>query len=102
MVKAKGNMPKFPSDKTRTSMKRKDRTRKNPTVHKRNEASDTPLVSLILLDWSVRERFHALDWLSRQTVPRKLYEIIWVELYDRIVPEALEKADTLVTLHQQG
>jgi hypothetical protein len=73
-----------------------------PTIHKRNLNSASPLVSLVLLDWSVRERFHALDWLSKQTVQRELYEIIWVELYDRVIPEAFEKADVLVTLHQEG
>ncbi len=95
-------MLKFVSDRILASRKDKDQKRKNPTIHKYNERPDAPFVSLILLDWSVRERFHALDWLSRQTVARQLYEIIWVELYDRLIPEALEKADTFVTLHQQG
>ena len=29
-----------------------------------------PDVTLILLDWCVRESFHSLDYLARQTVPR--------------------------------
>ncbi|MFZ5644980.1 MAG: glycosyltransferase [Bacillota bacterium] len=40
-------------------------------------------VSVILLDWNVRESFHSIDSLIQQTVPRHLYEIIWVEYYDR-------------------
>jgi hypothetical protein len=66
-----------------------------PTVH-------DPFVSLLLLDWSVRERFQALDYLSRQTVPRDRYELIWIELYDRVIPEAMEKADMVMTCGQRG
>lgn len=61
-----------------------------------------PLVSFILLDWSVRERFHTLDWLNRQDVDRDLYELLWIELYDRVVPEVREKADVVVTCGQRG
>lgn len=39
-------------------------------------------VSIILIDWNVRESFHAIDYLNRQTIPRSNYEIIWVEYYD--------------------
>ncbi len=70
-------------------------------VHKHNDI-ETPLVSLVLLDWSVREHFHALDWLSQQNVPRGQYEIIWIELYERVVPEAMAKADVVITCGQQG
>lgn len=38
--------------------------------------------SVILTDWGVRESFHAIDALQRQTVPRRTYEILWVEYYD--------------------
>ncbi|MFZ2642487.1 MAG: glycosyltransferase [Verrucomicrobiia bacterium] len=61
-----------------------------------------PQVSLILLDWSCRERFHALDWLSKQDVPRDQYELIWVELHDRAVAEVMEKADVVITCGQKG
>lgn len=40
-------------------------------------------VSIILLDWSVRESFHSLHYLNRQTVDRSRYELIWIEFYDR-------------------
>jgi len=71
-------------------------------IHKCNESASTPLVSIILLDWSVRDNFQALEWLSRQEMPRSSFELIWVELHDRIVPEAMEMADVVVTMNQKG
>ncbi len=73
-----------------------DRTR----IHK-DAAPPAPRVSFILLDWGVRERFNTLDWLLRQDVPKSEYELIWIELFDRVVPEVLEKADVVVTCHQE-
>ena len=43
-----------------------------------------PKVSLILLDWSVRESFHLLHYLSRQNVDRDLFEVIIIEYYSRV------------------
>jgi hypothetical protein len=40
-------------------------------------------LSIILLDWGVRESFHSLHYLNRQTVPRDQYELIWLEFYGR-------------------
>lgn len=71
-------------------------------IHKCNNPETPPKVSIILLDWSVRERFHTLDWLAVQSVPREDYELIWIELYDRLVPEAMEKAEVVITCNQQG
>lgn len=42
-----------------------------------------PRVSVILLDWTVRESFHSPEYLNRQTVPRGDYELIWIEFYGR-------------------
>jgi hypothetical protein len=42
-----------------------------------------PKISVILLDWGVRESFHALHYLNNQTVPREDYELIWIEFYNR-------------------
>lgn len=50
----------------------------------------SPKVSVILIDWGVRESFHSLHYLNRQTVDREDYELIWVEFYDRR-PEALRQ-----------
>lgn len=53
-----------------------------------------PAVSLILLDWSCRESFHMLHYLSKQTIPRDNYEIIWIEYYGRhseVIKNGLEK-----------
>jgi len=41
-----------------------------------------PKVSVILIDWGVRESFHSLHYLNRQTVARSDYELLWVEFYD--------------------
>ncbi len=46
--------------------------------------NDTPAVSVVLLDWCVRESFHTLDYLARQTVPRNQFEILWIEYYDKV------------------
>lgn len=43
-----------------------------------------PKVSLILVDWSVRESFHLLHYLSKQDVDRDLFEVIIVEYYSRV------------------
>ncbi len=48
-----------------------------------NKFAQQPLVSIVLLDWSVRESYHVLHYLNKQTVPREKYEIIWIEYYDR-------------------
>lgn len=42
-----------------------------------------PDVSIVLLDWSVRESFHSIDYLNQQTVARDRYELIWIEYGDR-------------------
>lgn len=73
-------------------------------IHKQPAAAGptAPAVSIILLDWSCRESLHAFEWLERQNVPRDRYELIWIELYDRVLPEALQHADVVVTLGQKG
>jgi hypothetical protein len=40
-----------------------------------------PRLSIVLVDWSVRESFHSLDYLAQQTVDRSQYEVLWVEYY---------------------
>lgn len=70
-------------------------------VHK-NSAPASPRLSFILLDWGVRERFSTLDWLLKQDIAKDQYELIWVELYDRVVDEVMEKADVVITCNQQG
>jgi hypothetical protein len=65
-------------------------------------ASALPRLSFILLDWGCRERFTTLDWLNKQDVPREQYELIWVELYDRVIDEVMEKADVVITCNQHG
>ncbi|MBV8731278.1 MAG: hypothetical protein JO336_15835 [Acidobacteriia bacterium] len=69
-------------------------------IHKRNTRAKLPKLSIVLLDWSCRERFDPLNWLEQQDVPRDSYELIWVELFGRVIPEAMEHADVVVTCHQ--
>lgn len=52
-------------------------------------------LSFILIDWKVRESFHALEFLSRQSVPRDEYEVIWVEHYDH-------RPEPLADAHRRG
>jgi hypothetical protein len=70
-------------------------------IHKQNRA-ETPKVSVILLDWTCREHFHSLDWLSDQDVPREFYELVWVELYEQTAEEVLRSADVVITCQQKG
>lgn len=43
-----------------------------------------PELSLVLLDWSVRESFHLLHYLRNQTVERDRFEVIVIEYYSRV------------------
>src|SRR5215471_6005806 len=57
----------------------------------KQSARKQPRLSLILLDWGVRESFHLLHYLKDQTVPRDAFEVILIEFYSGI-SEALEKS----------
>jgi hypothetical protein len=60
-----------------------------------------PKVSLVLLDWSVRESFHLLHYLKRQTVPRDDFEVIIIEFYSRVsdaIAKFEEEVDTWAVL----
>lgn len=50
----------------------------------KKSARARPKVSLILLDWSVRESFHLLHYLCKQDVDRDLFEVVIIEYYDRV------------------
>jgi hypothetical protein len=47
-------------------------------------------LSVILIDWRVRESFHSLHYLQRQTLPRGDYEILWLEFYRHKPPRLLD------------
>lgn len=60
-----------------------------------------PKVSLILLDWNVRDSFHICHYLTKQTIPRTQFEVITVEYYSKItsaVETFQNEIDTLVLL----
>jgi hypothetical protein len=70
------------------------------TVLKRSTRR-TPAISIVLLDWSVRESFHLLHYLGRQSLPRDQFEVIVVEYYSRQSGELrrfLHEVDTWVLL----
>lgn len=52
--------------------------------------SGLPDVSIILLDWSVRESFHTLEYLNRQRIDRSRFEVVWIEFYSREAKEIKE------------
>src|SRR6266851_5099101 len=56
----------------------------------KNSTRKQPRLSLILLDWGVRESFHLLHYLKNQTVSREDFEVILIEYYD-VVSEPLQK-----------
>lgn len=88
-VDVRGSLPAVPPPAAETYV-----------VHKHQQPEKRPRLSLILLDWSCRERFDTLDWLQRQDVSSDDYELLWIELHDRVVPDALAKADLVITCHQ--
>lgn len=63
----------------------------------KTSARQNPTVSLVLLDWSVRESFHLLHYLARQTAPRDSFEVILVEYFSTVSPAAQKYADEIDT-----
>jgi hypothetical protein len=66
-----------------------------------------PLISVILIDGSFRERFHAVDAFATQTFPPEQFEIIWVEHYDRVDAALAERTARyphlrIITLGREG
>src|SRR5260221_14702261 len=58
-----------------------------------HRAKPAARVSVILLDWSVRESFHSIRYLNQQTIARDQYELIWVEFYRRTPPQLVQLMD---------
>ena len=42
-----------------------------------------PKITFVLIDWSIRESFHTIDYLNNQNINRESYELIWIEYYDK-------------------
>ncbi|MBN1680161.1 MAG: glycosyltransferase family 2 protein [Anaerolineae bacterium] len=53
----------------------------------------TPRVSVIMIDGSFRESFHAIDFFCNQTLRPDEYELIWVEYTDAVSPELQAQID---------
>jgi hypothetical protein len=56
-----------------------------------------PKLSLILLDWSVRESFHLLHYLRQQSVERDRFEVVFIEYYSRVAEALKPFADQVDT-----
>lgn len=50
-------------------------------------SSKPPRISIIMVDGSFRERYDSIDFMARQSIPARDYELIWVEYYNTIAPE---------------
>lgn len=64
-----------------------------------------PRLSLILLDWSVRDSFHLLHYLREQSVERQAFEVVLVEYYDHVsttIGDLADMVDTWVLLEMPG
>ena len=59
------------------------------------EKKEKSKISFILFDWSVRESFHILDYFAKQTIPKKDFELIWIEFYNRR-PEQIRQKISMV------
>jgi hypothetical protein len=60
-----------------------------------------PVLSLILLDWNVRESFHLLHYLAGQSVDRDQFEVVFIEYYSRVaepLKQFAEHVDTWVLM----
>ena len=69
-------------------------------IIKKNQQT-RPRLSLILLDWGVRESLHVLHYLQQQTIPREAIEVVLVEYYDTVSKPAAafeSRIDTWVLL----
>jgi hypothetical protein len=63
----------------------------------RQSTKTRPRLSLILLDWGVRESLHVLHYLKHQTIPQEAFEVVLVEYYDAISKPAKEFESSIDT-----
>ena len=56
-----------------------------------------PRLSLILLDWGVRESLHVLHYLKHQTIPQEAFEVVFIEYYDTVSKAAKEFESSIDT-----
>lgn len=55
----------------------------------------SPTVTIIMVDGSFRESFHALDFFGNQSYLTNKYEMLWVEYYSDLHPSIRRKIDAL-------
>lgn len=70
-------------------------------------STQSPKISVILVDGSYRPHFEVISSLQHQTMSSDDYEVLWVEYYDQVKPELQEKIKGyphfhIFTLNQGG
>lgn len=70
-------------------------------------ATNSPRISIVMVDGSFRESYHAIDFFCTQTIPAEDYELIWVEYYDKVNPALQAEIDKypnarIITLNRIG
>jgi hypothetical protein len=55
--------------------------------------SRIPSTSVVMIDGSFRESYHAVDFFCTQTLPIHDYEVLWVEYFDSPDPALMERVD---------
>jgi GT2 family glycosyltransferase len=69
--------------------------------------SQNPKISVLLVDGSYRPHFAVIDSLKRQTFAANDYEVLWIEYYDKVKQELIEKMNArenfrVITLKENG
>lgn len=54
---------------------------------------DRPVISVVMVDGSFRDRYDSIDFMARQDFPAGDYELIWVEYYDSIASGLQRRID---------
>ena len=76
-------------------------------IKKFSKNKEIPYISILMVDGSFRENFHAVDFFCQQSLRREAYELIWVEFYSQVKSELREKISKysnarILTLNRSG
>jgi len=69
--------------------------------------SQNPKISILLVDGSYRPHFAVIDSLKRQTFAADDFEVLWIEYYDKLKQELIDKMKDrnnfqVITLNENG
>jgi GT2 family glycosyltransferase len=79
----------------------------NLIKREKNNSKKAPKVTVIMVDGSYRPHFAIIDCLSQQTLPTDEFEVLWIEYYDKVKLELVNKMNPyanfhIITLQQTG